>query len=323
MMDKKKSKYRDDYSLRTLAYYQREGGVYNELITILQRMRIGKGGRKILPPNKILNAATEAFDIYMDQCKDEENDTIIDYGLEELAYKIYGGCVAGPLGGLDEKNELIVLCVLCVLLARYPVFNKRSIPKIIEIVKNNDPSVYKEFETLIASKLEDKDANIESLRNQLAIKDSLIRDKDSQIARLSNDVSELEKRISVIEPVFDAYVQNLVEGSKFDQYLTLDAVLGWVNKRKHYKLADQVITMLKDLGRNTATDEEYGKIEALESELLSKYSELSIVNNNMGVGSNILTGITQNPLMPMGGVPEQFNKFLEYLKNGEQREHKD
>ena len=323
MMDKKKSKYRDDYSLRTLAYYQREGGVYNELITILQRMRIGKGGRKILPPNKILNAATGAFDIYMDRCKDEENDTIIDYGLEELAYEIYGGCVAGPLGGLDEKNELIVLCVLCVLLARYPVFNKRSIPKIIEIVKNNDPSVYKEFETLIASKLEDKDANIESLRNQLAIKDSLIRDKDSQIARLSNDVSELEKRISVIEPVFDAYVQNRVEGSKFDQYLTLDAVLGWVNKRKHYKLADQVITMLKDLGRNTATDEEYGKIEALESELLSKYSELSIVNNNMGVGSNILTGITQNPLMPMGGVPEQFNKFLEYLKNGEQREHKD
>lgn len=323
MMDKKKSKYRDDYSLRTLAYYQREGGVYNELITILQRMRIGKGGRKILPPNKILNAATGAFDIYMDRCKDEKNDTIIDYGLEELAYEIYGGCVAGPLGGLDEKNELIVLCVLCVLLARYPVFNKRSIPKIIEIVKNNDPSVYKEFETLIASKLEDKDANIESLRNQLAIKDSLIRDKDSQIARLSNDVSELEKRISVIEPVFDAYVQNRVEGSKFDQYLTLDAVLGWVNKRKHYKLADQVITMLKDLGRNTATDEEYGKIEALESELLSKYSELSIVNNNMGVGSNILTGITQNPLMPMGGVPEQFNKFLEYLKNGEQREHKD
>lgn len=323
MMDKKKSKYRDDYSLRTLAYYQREGGVYNELITILQRMRIGKGGRKILPPNKILNAATGAFDIYMDRCKDEENDTIIDYGLEELAYEIYGGCVAGPLGGLDEKNELIVLCVLCVLLARYPVFNKRSIPKIIEIVKNNDPSVYKEFETLIASKLEDKDANIESLRNQLAIKDSLIRDKDSQIARLSNDVSELEKRISVIEPVFDVYVQNRVEGSKFDQYLTLDAVLGWVNKRKHYKLADQVITMLKDLGRNTATDEEYGKIEALESELLSKYSELSIVNNNMGVGSNILTGITQNPLMPMGGVPEQFNKFLEYLKNGEQREHKD
>ena len=323
MMDKKKSKYRDDYSLRTLAYYQREGGVYNELITILQRMRIGKGGRKILPPNKILNAATGAFDIYMDRCKDEENDTIIDYGLEELAYEIYGGCVAGPLGGLDEKNELIVLCVLCVLLARYPVFNKRSIPKIIEIVKNNDPSVYKEFETLIASKLEDKDANLESLRNQLAIKDSLIRDKDSQIARLSNDVSELEKRISVIEPVFDAYAQNRVEGSKFDQYLTLDAVLGWVNKRKHYKLADQVITMLKDLGRNTATDEEYGKIEALESELLSKYSELSIVNNNMGVGSNILTGITQNPLMPMGGVPEQFNKFLEYLKNGEQREHKD
>ena len=58
-MDKKKSKYKNDYSLRTLAYYQREGGIYNDLITILQRMRVGKGGRKILPPKEILNAGID------------------------------------------------------------------------------------------------------------------------------------------------------------------------------------------------------------------------------------------------------------------------
>ena len=58
----KKSKYKDDYSLRTLAYYQREGGVYNELITILQRIRAEKGNGRIRAPHVILNLASEALD---------------------------------------------------------------------------------------------------------------------------------------------------------------------------------------------------------------------------------------------------------------------
>lgn len=47
MDKKKKNKYQDDYSLRTLSYYQREGGIYNDLITILQRIRTEKWGRKL------------------------------------------------------------------------------------------------------------------------------------------------------------------------------------------------------------------------------------------------------------------------------------
>ena len=323
-MDKKKSKYKDDYSLRTLAYYQREGGVYNDLITVLQRIRSKNGGRKLLAPNKILNAATDAFDIYMNRCKDEETNTIIDYGMDDLSWEIYGGCIAGPLGGWEGKNELIALCVLCVLLSQYPVFNNTSIPQISDIVKKEDETIFKEFESLIKNNLEDEDAQLESLRNQLMLSESLIREKDSQIADLSSRNSELEKKIATIEPVYDAYIENIIEGSDYDQYLTLDTILRWAKKRKHYKLADQVISMLKDLGRKTATDEELEKIESVESELLSKYSELSIVNNNMGIGSNILTGLTQNPMMPMGITPDQLlQKFLEFVNNGARRENKD
>lgn len=324
-MDKKKSKYKDDYSLRTLAYYQREGGIYNELITILQRMRVGKGGRKILPPKEILNAATEAFDIYMTRCKDEETNTIIDYGMEELGWEIYGNCRGtGPLGGWGGKNELLALCVLCVLLSRYPEFHETSVPEISEIIKEQDSSLFEEFANLIWKNIENQDAKLESLKIQLSIKDSLIREKDSQIADLSNRNSELEKKIATIEPVYDAYVENIVDGSDYDQYLTLDTILRWAKKRKHYKLADQVITMLKDLGRKTATDEELEKIESVESELLSNYSELSIVNNNMGIGSNILTGLAQSPMMPMGITPDQLvQKFLEFINNGARRENKD
>jgi hypothetical protein len=156
------------------------------------------------------------------------------------------------------------------------------------------------------------------------LSESLIREKDSQIADLSNRNSELEKKIATIEPVYDAYLENIVEGSDYDQYLTLDIILRWAKKRKHYKLADQVISMLKDLGRKTATDEEMEKIESVEFELISKYSELSIVNNNMGFGSNILTGLTSNPLMPMGITSDQLmQKFLDFVNNGARRENKD
>ena len=323
-MDKKKRKYKDDYSLRTLAYYQREGGIYNDLITILQRMRVRKGGRKILPPKEILNAATSAFDMYMDRCRDDETDSIVDCGWNEMAWEIYGGCVPGPLGGWEGKDELIALCVLCVLLSQYPEFNEASVPEISEIVKEKDTSIFEEFANLIWKNIENQDAKLESLKIQLSIKDSLIREKDSQIADLSNRKSELEKKIEVIEPVYDAYIENIIEGSNFNHYLTIDTILQWAKKRKHYKLADQVITMLKDLGRKTATDEELEKIELVESELLSKYSELSIVNNNMGIGSNILTGLTQSPMMPMGITPDQLvQKFLEFINNGARRENKD
>lgn len=324
-MDKKKSKYKDDYSLRTLAYYQREGGIYNELITILQRMRAGKGGRKILPPKEILNAATGAFDIYMDRCKDEETNTIIDYGMEELSWEIYGGCIAGPLGGWEGKNELIALCVLCVLLSQYPVFNETSIPQISDVVKKADETVFKEFEGLIKSNLEDKDAQLESLKNQLMLSESLIREKDAQLARLSRENSIQRDMIDDTKGMLQAYMRKATELTLgFDGALSLDTILEWAKNRQQYKYADQVLTMLRDIGRKRGTDEEYSKIATVESELLSKSSDLSIVNNNMGIGSNILTGITSNPMMPMGYDQNQImQKFIEFLNNGARRENKD
>lgn len=317
-MDKKKSKYKNDYSLRTLAYYQLEGGIYNELITILQRMRIGKGGRKILPPKEILNVATEAFDMYMDRCKDEETNAIIDYGVEELSWEIYGNLSGpGPFGRLYGKNELIALCVLCVLLSQYPVFNETSIPQISEIVKKKDETVFKEFEGLIKNNLEDKDAQLESLKNQLAMKDALLREKDEQFAKLISHNYFRERRK-------DFWQRYSEKSSGIDSVLSLDAILKWVSNRQHYTLTDQVFVMLKELSRKVATDEEYNKICSLENDMLAKHKPQTIVNNNMGIGSNILTGLAQNPMMPMGFTPDQLvQKFIEFINNGARRENKD
>jgi len=321
-MDKKKSKYKDDYSLRTLAYYQREGGIYNDLISILQKIRSEVG--MLLTPNRALNLASEAYDRCITRCRDEKTNAIVDCGWDELKYLFLVGNYPGPLTGLASRDEAIVKCVLGVLLAQHKEFCEKSVPQLSFDMKYAYPSLFQYFEELMKSMPMRENNQLESLIEQLAEKETIIEEKDLQIAELSDRNSELEKKIATIEPVYDAYVENIVEGSDYDQYLTLDTILRWAKKRKHYKLADQVITMLKDLGRKTATDEELEKIESVESELLTKYSELSIVNNNMGIGSNILTGITSNPMMPMGYDQNQImQKFIEFLNNGARRENKD
>lgn len=317
-MKKKKGRYKENYSLRTLAYYQREGGIYNELITILQKVRAEKGDGRPFSPAKILNLASEAYDICVRNCTDQ-------FGNIDTA-GAFGSCFndiilrsnkEGLLYGYDDHVRELVLETLCVLLTQEHAIYKELIQNFegwaVEILGK----YYHHFKPLIEKLQKSEQTETEILKKQLASKDSIIAFKDLEIADLSSRNSELEKKVATIEPIYDAYVKNIIEGSDFNQHLTLDTILGWAKRRKNYKLADQVITMLKDLGWKTATDEELERIVSVEDELLSKYSELSIVNNNMGIGSNILTGLTKNPMMPMGITPDQLvQKFIEFINNG-------
>lgn len=324
-MDKKSKKYKDDYSLRTLAYYQREGGIYNELITILHRVRSKRSDIRLLAPNKILNLASEAYDTCIRNCTGVSGDINTDGALEPCLYDIVLYANKDHLlNGYSREDRWLVLNSLCVLLAQEHIFHEEMIPLFTGWLEADKDEFRVFFDPLLDRLLTNEPNEIEAMKKLLASKDKMISLKDSEIANLSSRNSELEKKVATMEPVYDAYIENIVEGSDYDQYLTLDTILHWAKKRKHYKLADQVITMLKDLGRKAATDEELEKIESVESELLSKYSELSIVNNNMGIGSNILTGLTQNPMMPFGVTPEQLTqRFIEFINNGARRENKD
>ena len=49
----------DEYMIRTLSYYQSQGGIYSEIITLLMQLREKKGYRNLIPlPAKVLNAAS-------------------------------------------------------------------------------------------------------------------------------------------------------------------------------------------------------------------------------------------------------------------------
>ena len=315
-MDKKSKKYKDDYSLRTLAYYQREGGIYNELITILQRIR-SERGRRTLAPSKILNLACEIYD----RCWDyniEDGGRINDYGFRDVFYEFVGDHCGMPV---NEEDEILVYCTLLVLLAQVPAFKKATIPDVYKIIGQD--SLLNYFQPLIDELLSNVPSEVESLQSLLASKDKIIYLKDSQIADLNEKLSEKQIELENQRRAWDFIVKR-PDKTDFNEQLSLENILEWIKNRKHYTMVDQVFVMLKDLGYKVATDDEHDKILNLENEMIANHKPQSIVNNNMGIGSNFLTGLAQNPMMPFGVTPEQLTqRFIEFINNGARRENKD
>jgi len=315
-MDKKSKKYKDDYSLRTLAYYQREGGIYNELITILQRIR-SERGRRTLAPSKVLNLACEIYD----RCWDyniEDGGRINDYGFRDVIYEFVGDHCGMPV---NEEDEILVYCTLLVLLAQVPAFKKATIPDVYKIIGQD--SLLNYFQPLIDELLSNVPSEVESLQSLLASKDKIIYLKDSQIADLNEKLSEKQIELENQRRAWDLIVKR-PDKTDFNEQLSLENILEWIKNRKHYTMVDQVFVMLKDLGYKVATDDEHDKILNLENEMIANHKPQSIVNNNMGIGSNFLTGLAQNPMMPFGVTLEQLTQqFIEFINNGARRENKD
>ena len=315
-MDKKSKKYKDDYSLRTLAYYQREGGIYNELITILQRIR-SERGRRTLAPSKVLNLACEIYD----RCWNyniEDGGRINDYGFLDVIYEFVGDHCGMPV---NEEDEILVYCTLLVLLAQVPAFKKATIPDVYKIIGQD--SLLNYFQPLIDELLSNVPSEVESLQSLLASKDKIIYMKDSQIADLNEKLSEKQIELENQRRAWDLIVKR-PDKTDFNEQLSLENILEWIKNRKHYTMVDQVFVMLKDLGYKVATDDEHDKILNLENEMIANHKPQSIVNNNMGIGSNFLTGLAQNPMMPFGVTPEQLTqRFIEFINNGARRENKD
>lgn len=73
-MARPKKVHRYDYTIRTLAYYQQQGGIYNDIITILQKLRQTCTRDRIGTPASILNEAT----FIVDDSKTAGSDIIAD-----------------------------------------------------------------------------------------------------------------------------------------------------------------------------------------------------------------------------------------------------
>lgn len=73
-MARPKKVHRYDYTIRTLAYYQQQGGIFNDIITILLKLRQTCTRDRIGTPASILNEAT----FIVDDSKSAGSDIIAD-----------------------------------------------------------------------------------------------------------------------------------------------------------------------------------------------------------------------------------------------------
>ena len=74
--------------------------------------------------------------------------------------------------------------------------------------------------------------------------------------------------------------------------------------------------MLSDMKDGIATQDERMRIKRLEEDMLAKELPRNIINNNYAYGSNQMTGMLNNPQLPIGMTQEDFQKKIEnWIKN--------
>lgn len=288
----------DEYMIRTLSYYQSQGGIYSEIITLLMQLREKKGYRNLIPlPAKVLNAAS----YYYDEMKDGNRDLACG------------------------TPNILVDSVVTIMAAADN--NKEVKEKMIEVVKN-DEKFFPHF-TKLLEKLEKQDDNtdfkaeIESLRAEneklksvLMAKDSLIDIRSCSLALALQDKDALSAKLEAAEKRCLIIEQNKNEGNSLDRYFTLDNILKWIEGRKQYIYVDQVFRMLSDMKDGIATQDESMRIKRLEEDMLAKEQPRNIINNNYAYGSNQMTGMLNNPQLPIGMTQEDFQKKIEnWIKN--------
>ena len=285
----------DEYMIRTLSYYQSQGGIYSEIITLLMQLREKKGYRNLIPlPAKVLNAAS----YYYDEMKD--------------------GIYVIP----DSKSRILIASVVVIIAA---ADNNEDIrQKMMDLVEN-DKTYFTHFAKLLKKQNDDivyktvidslKAAN-KKLQSHSKVKDSVIDDLLDSLALASQDTDTMAAKLAAAEKRCQIAEQNKYEGSSLDRYFTLDNILKWIEGRKQYIYVDQVFRMLSDMKDGIATQDESMRIKRLEEDMLAKEQPRNIINNNYAYGSNQMTGMLNNPHLPIGMTQEDFQKKIEnWIKN--------
>lgn len=266
----------DDYSIRSTAYYLKQGGVYSQLLTILMNMRSTFQHRGIRPAYVILNSATYFCDCYK------------------------------QTGNFDkEKYEcnpiLDRYVILILILSTYPDTDKQMVIDEYQLLNSFAKKYQKYFEKLWIQVLNNK-----TVDNSIAITSEEIKDNSQadEILALKANLQDAQKTIEEQQKT----IQNLnnTTANSIDKYFTLEILIDYVRSRRHYHNSLQIINMIKDLLRGCNDKAIWDKVDAMEQEMLEKDQPHSIINNNNITGSNVITGLVNNPKFPIGVDPMEF-----------------
>ena len=273
-----------EYTIRSLAYYQAEGGVYNEIITVLTQMRKEPKFRGLPAPAKALDDACYFYDMKKKDWTPEEDMEFIRIIEDDLTKVL----VALMITAWDD-NGFLIAC-------------DRS-----EFIEKSNPYLAK-FDALFEHYMHEEEEarnsygdalRIDELEEELKAKESELKVKDGQLEEANVKIEELQKLVDSLK------VKN---ESKFDKALSRKGIMEYIKNQGVYKNANQLFEMLLYMSR-VATDEEYDEVVALRQRMID--AEVPVKHIEIH-NSNVFTGVVNHPLFPIGGDPEEvLQKALE------------
>lgn len=279
---------KEKFSIRTLTYYQEQGGVYNDIITVLTKLRNEPRHRGLPAPVSIINDACYHLAVMEQMFKHSYEDT------EKY------------LSGIKDN---LILCVMWILADKEVL----HFSPLINLYVNRNSPFFLKFMPIMYRQSADN------------VKESEDPEKEKKVAALEKDL-ELTKaqlataneRIKQLES--EQYRMN-TESSKADKQLTWSSILDYIESRKNYDYVKQIFPMLSNIAGRYATDEEWARMKALEEEMLA--NTLPTVHNHNSISnSNVFQGMMNNPNFPLGVDPEVFvhaavEHYIKNLNNGQ------
>ena len=252
----------EEYKIRTLDFYLRQGGVYGDLARILQKARTDKRVLGYMPstePAFLLNIASFHAD-------------------RVIADKAKGFRWIGFFTSDWPKDKLELMYSIIYILIR-PTGHKAAETWLMKQIGTSGT-----YRKLLAAYMNEARKRLEDLSGEerrsyeaaIGQTNETLRQKEELIDSLRATVTDQRKRIDELAEQVALLTQEKgrpqaaqAPGSELDRMLTLDFIIDHIERKRTHEKSDQLIGLLKDprLTRK-ATDEEAEKIEQIEQKML-------------------------------------------------------
>ena len=255
----------EEYKIRTLDFYQRQGGVYGDLSRVLQKARTDERVLGYIPniePYWLLESLSNFADRVI-------ADKAADIRRIEHHFGFFSGW---------PKDELELMYSIIYILIR-PTRHKAAETWLMKRIGTTSTfrkllaaymnEARKRLEDLSGEERRSYEAAIEQTNETLRQKEELIDSLRATVTDQRKRIDELTEQVALLTQEKGRPQAAQAPGSELDRMLTLDFIIDHIERKRTHEKSNQLIGLLKDprLTRK-ATDEEAEKIEQIEQKML-------------------------------------------------------
>lgn len=254
-----------EYKIRTLDFYQRQGGVYGDLARVLQKARTDKRVLGYIPsiePAIFLNVASFRADFM-----------IADEGQRFRGLEHHHAFFSDlPMDELELVYSITYILIRATGHKGFKTWLMQQIgPSGIyrKLLAAYIDEARERLEDLSDEERRSYEAAIEQTNETLRQKEELIDSLRATVTDQRKRIDELAEQVALLTQEKGRPQAAQAPGSELDRMLTLDFIIDHIERKRTYEKSDQLIDLLKDpwLTRK-ATDEEAKKIKQIDQKML-------------------------------------------------------